>query len=96
MGAMKLNIDEFWDKLCNPRCVRVGRTRCVIGMESYETDVAPEDIPGFVEGKIELTLGYLGPVNPTLDAIVFFMLHVLAYAIPAAIAISILMWVGVT
>lgn len=92
---MQVSPDEFWNKLCDPRCVRVDRTHCVVGTEFYDTDVAPEDVPGFIEGKINLVLDLLGPVNPRLDAIVFPVAYTAAYLLPAAIVAWILYALGV-
>ena len=92
---MRVSLDEFWDKLGDPRTVRLDKLRCAIGNEIYETEIAPEDVPGFIEGKIDHILELLGPVNPTRDAIVFSIAYFLCYAIPAAIAVGILYATGI-
>lgn len=64
MPAIKrtlLTTEEFWDVMCNPHSFRLSRFSIARYGVVYFTTKPPEDVPGFLESKIDLIYDRLTP-----------------------------------
>lgn len=52
--------DEFWEEMCKVGFARIGLHIGINGDRMFMVDVAPEEVPGFIESKIERVQQLLG------------------------------------
>lgn len=48
-----VSTDEFWERSCHSAFVRLDKHRGAIGNEVFYVTTPPEDVPGFIEGKMD-------------------------------------------
>jgi len=57
---MLLTTDEFWKAMCSPKFVRLSLLSGAIEGVTYTCELAPEQVPGFLEQKIDDIHGLRG------------------------------------
>lgn len=63
-GTVKfLSTEQFWDAMCDLRFYRISRYQGAIGADILLTDKPPEEIPGFIESKLDAVVSNL-KLNP--------------------------------
>lgn len=61
LDVEKVDLDKFWDMMCHPSFVRTGLHYGIFKGRYVSTCLAPEEIEGFIEGKINTTICSLMP-----------------------------------
>lgn len=60
MNVQFLGTSEFWERMCDARFRRISLHQGAIGDQIFLTDVAPEEVEGFIESKLDTVLENLG------------------------------------
>jgi len=59
-GMITLTTADFWEKMCDPRFIRIDLHNGVMCGERYSVEVPPEAVDGLIEGLAIETMGMLG------------------------------------